>query len=187
MDVRILLIPKRENPPTIKANKASSTGKLVAHFLEDTRLKHPGESQRWKYRETCRGNVDYRNPGIPYSTVQKEDSNRKETVKRLIQQFENHPNWDSLILDKNKTEEFDPFSEKSKELITAWAIRNTSSFARLLERYSAFIALCIGKRALYTARAASTGSLEKGIDSWTRQDTTSCQFPAALSTKHMTC
>ena len=32
MDVRILLVPKRENPPTITANKASSTGKLVAHF-----------------------------------------------------------------------------------------------------------------------------------------------------------
>ena len=32
MDVRILLIPKQENPPTITANKASSTGKLVAHF-----------------------------------------------------------------------------------------------------------------------------------------------------------
>ena len=32
MDVRILLISKRENPPTIKANKARSTGKLVAHI-----------------------------------------------------------------------------------------------------------------------------------------------------------
>ena len=32
MDVRTLLIPKRENPPTITVNKASSTGKLVARF-----------------------------------------------------------------------------------------------------------------------------------------------------------
>ena len=32
MDVRILLIPKRENPPTITGNKACSTGKFVAHF-----------------------------------------------------------------------------------------------------------------------------------------------------------
>ena len=30
---RQILIPKRENPPTITANKASNTGKLVAHFL----------------------------------------------------------------------------------------------------------------------------------------------------------
>ena len=64
-----------------------------------------------KYKETSRGNVDYRIPGIPHSTVQdqEEDSNRKETVKRLIQQFENHPNRDSLIQDLNKTEEFNPF------------------------------------------------------------------------------
>ena len=32
MDDTILLISKRENPPTIKANRASSTGKLVAHI-----------------------------------------------------------------------------------------------------------------------------------------------------------
>ena len=32
MDVRILLMPKRENPPTIKANKAWSTGKPIAHI-----------------------------------------------------------------------------------------------------------------------------------------------------------
>ena len=36
-----------------------------------------------------------------------------------MQQFENHPNQDSLIEDLNKTEEFNPFSEKSKELITS--------------------------------------------------------------------
>ena len=40
-------------------------------------------------------------------------------MKRLIQQFENLPSRDSLIEDLNKTEEFNPFSEKSKELITS--------------------------------------------------------------------
>ena len=51
-----------------------------SHF-EDTLRKHLEESQRGKYRETSDGNVDYRIPGIPHSTVQKEDSNRKEVVK----------------------------------------------------------------------------------------------------------
>ena len=40
-------------------------------------------------------------------------------VKRPIQQFENHPNRDSLVKDLNKTEEFNPFCEKSKELIAS--------------------------------------------------------------------
>ena len=105
--------------------------------LEDTRRKHLEESQRGKYKETCRGNVDYRIQGIPHSTVQKEDSNRKEIVKILIQQFENHPNRDSLIEDLNKIEEFNPFREKSKELITSMGNTNTSSFARPLLKYNA--------------------------------------------------
>ena len=48
-----------------------------------------GETRRSRYEETRRGTVDHRIQGIPHSTVQKEDSNRKEIVK--IQQFENHP------------------------------------------------------------------------------------------------
>ena len=53
-------------------------------LLEETRRKHPEESQRGKYRETCRDDVDYRIQGLPHSTVRKEDSNRKEIVKRRI-------------------------------------------------------------------------------------------------------
>ena len=84
------------------------------------------ETRRSRYKETCLGNVDDGVQSIPYSTVQKEDSNRTEIVKRLIQQFENHPNRDPLIKDLNKTEEFDPFSEKSEELITSMG--NTEYF-----------------------------------------------------------
>ena len=73
MDVRIFPITKREHPPTITANEARSTKKVAAH-LEETR--------RAKYEETRSGNVGYRIPGIPHSTVQKEDSNRKEMVKK---------------------------------------------------------------------------------------------------------
>ena len=40
-------------------------------------------------------------------------------MKRLIQQFETHPNRDSKMEDLKWTEEFNPFSEKSKELITS--------------------------------------------------------------------
>ena len=39
MDVRILPTSKRENPPTIKANKAWSTGKPVAHTSQASRRK----------------------------------------------------------------------------------------------------------------------------------------------------
>ena len=79
----------------------------------DVRTSADHQSERSaKYEETRRGNVDHRIQGVPRSAVQKEDSNRKEIVKRLIQQCENHPNRDSLIEDVNKTEEFNPLSEK---------------------------------------------------------------------------
>ena len=69
-----------ESRSEIKANKARSRRKLVAR-ISGTRRKHPGESQRWKYRENCRGNVDYSIPSTLHSTIQKEDSNRRETAK----------------------------------------------------------------------------------------------------------
>ena len=46
------------------------------------------------------------------------DTKRKETVNRSIQQVENHPNRDLLLQDFNKSEEINPFSEESKDLIT---------------------------------------------------------------------
>ena len=70
------------------------------------------------YGETCSGNVDYRIPDTPHSTVQQQDTNRREAVKKLIQQFENHPNKESFLQGLNKTEEINKFSEESKKLIT---------------------------------------------------------------------
>ena len=46
------------------------------------------------------------------------DTNPKETVKRLIQQFENPPNREWLSKDFIKTEEINRFGEESKDLIT---------------------------------------------------------------------
>ena len=135
---RVVLTPNlqygRQDPPNPEARKSADHHReqsvkyreTCRSLLADTRRKHPRESQRCKYRETCRGNVDYRILVIPHPTVQKEDSKSKETVKRLIQQFENHPNRDSLIQDLIKTDEFNQFSDKSMELITSMG--NTEYF-----------------------------------------------------------
>ena len=159
MDVRIFLIPKREHPPTVTANKPSTLTSR-GHTSQSTQ-----RSQRCKYRETCRGNVDYTIQGIPHSAVLKEDSNRKETVKRLIQQFENHPICDSLLEDLSKTEEFNPFSEKSKELITSMGDTEYFKLCESSSKIQALIVLFIGKLASYTAPAANVCSRRKGIDS----------------------
>ena len=91
----------RQDPPSPDARKSTDHQRKGVYsetcrsLLEDTRRKHPRKVRRWRCRETCRGYVEYRISRFSHSTVQKEDTNRKETVKRLIQQFENHPNRDS--------------------------------------------------------------------------------------------
>ena len=58
-------------------------------MYEEIRRTHLEETRRAKFEQT-RG-VDCRIQGFPHSAVQKEDFNRKEMVKRLIQQLETHP------------------------------------------------------------------------------------------------
>ena len=115
------------------------------------------ETLRSRYKETCRGNVDCRIQGIPHSTVQKEDSNCKDIVKRRIQQFENHPNRDSLIEDLNKIEEFNLFNEKSKELITSMGNTEYFELCEISSKNNALIVIYIGKLASYTAPTAHVG------------------------------
>ena len=119
MDVRILLISKRENPPTIVANKASSAGKPVAHFSRTHAASIPKKVSDGSTGKpvavtlTTEFQVYLTQPSIKKTRIAKKPS------EGLFQQFENYPNQDSLIQDLNKTEEFNPLSEKSKELITS--------------------------------------------------------------------
>ena len=85
---------------------------------QEARKSHDHQSVSGSHGETRSGNVDNSIPGMPHATVQQQDTNRKETVKILIQQFENHPNKESFLQDLNKTEKIKTLSEESKKLIT---------------------------------------------------------------------
>ena len=87
---RVVLTPMskngRQDPPNPDERKNTdhqSEERLYREtchlLLEDTRREQPRESQRYQYTETCRGNVDYRIPDIPLSTVHQVDKNRKES------------------------------------------------------------------------------------------------------------
>ena len=84
----------------------------------DARQSDNYESEMREHRRTCSGKLDFRIPGIPHSTVGQVDTNRKETVKRLIEQFENHPNRNVLLKAFQKAEEINHFSKEPKNLIT---------------------------------------------------------------------
>ena len=69
------------------------------------------------WRETCRGETDIRIWGLPLSAVQEHDHIRKQAAQKLIHQFENHPNKEAPQEDLQQKRAFNPFSEKSKEMI----------------------------------------------------------------------
>ena len=142
---RVVLAPNlqqgRQDPPNPEARKSAD---------------HQSE-QRAKYEETRRGDLDKRIQGVPHLAVLKDLLAR--IVKRLIQQFENHPHRDSLMKGLNKTEKFNPFSEKSKELISSMG---NTEYVKLCEMFSKTqclgFTLYSGKRALVTAPAANACS-----------------------------
>ena len=76
--------------------------------------------------ETWCNNVNYIIPSITHSAVEQQDTNRRDTVEKLIQPFESHPNKESFLQDSSKTEENYEFSEKSQKLISD--MNNTEIF-----------------------------------------------------------
>ena len=65
-----------------------------------------------EFGETRCGNIDCRIQSLPHSNDQQQDDTLKEAVKKLIHQFETHPNRDALKADMEKDQAFNPVSEK---------------------------------------------------------------------------
>ena len=65
--------------------------------ITDSRKSHDCESEEHEHRETCSsGRVDFQIPSIPHSTVEQVETSRKETVKRLVEQFEKSPKQENV-------------------------------------------------------------------------------------------
>ena len=60
--------------------------------------------------------------GLPYSTVEPQDTMHKDCVKKLIHQVETHPNREALNADLEQNQAYNPFSEKSKDMIRSMEI-----------------------------------------------------------------
>ena len=88
--------------------------------VAESRNSDDRENEVYQHRETCGSDhcVDFRIPGIPHSAVEQIETNRKEKVRRLIEQFESHPNRNMLLKDVENSEETIHFSQESKDLIT---------------------------------------------------------------------
>ena len=58
--------------------------------------------------------IDFNIPGLPHSTVKQLHN---ASVRELIQKIENHPHRRALQRDLQQSQQFNPFSQESKEMI----------------------------------------------------------------------
>ena len=111
--------PSKRTKREVRGNSSCTSR---GHMHQTSRRKSQSED-----KETCCGHVDCSIQGIPPSMVQKKDIDRQRNCKKTGSTVrESHPNRESYVKDLNKTEEFNPFSEKSKKLITSMG--NTEYF-----------------------------------------------------------
>ena len=82
-----------------------------------TRESPSSDKHGGTYRETWRGEIDFRIQGLNHSVVQEHDHIRKQAVQKLIHQPENQPNKEALHEDLQQHRAYNPFSETSKEMI----------------------------------------------------------------------
>ena len=107
--------PKLPRETLVSNSQHAQKGVLIT----DSRKSDDREYEVHKHRRTCSSScLDFRTRGIPHSTVQQVETNRKETVRPIIEQFENHPNKIMLLKDFEKSEEIHHSSRESKDLIT---------------------------------------------------------------------
>ena len=88
-------------------------------LITDSRKSDDREDEIHEHKETsCSNRSDFRIPGIQHSVVEHVETNRTATVRRLIEQFEHHPNGNMLLKVFEKSEEINHFSQESKDSIT---------------------------------------------------------------------
>ena len=110
--------------------------------VPESRTSDDRANEVHQHRETSGSDlcVDFRILGIPHSAVELVETNRKEKVRRLIEQLERHPNMNMLLMGFEKSKEIIHFSQESKDLITEMGNDETSSSKRPLRRDNVQIA-----------------------------------------------
>ena len=115
--VNLLLWPQRIVLNPNLHDGRQDTSSFDARTPVDHSSKHRGTCGGGTFKETCRGEIDFRIQGLPHSTVQEQDHTSKEAVQKLIHQFETDLNRDALKADLKQNHTFNPFSELSKGMI----------------------------------------------------------------------
>ena len=82
---------------------------------QEARSSWETQSDAQSFRETGCNIVDYRIPGISFSTVQQQDEHRQQTVAKLIEKFDSHQ-YEEQFKDMSQTQKIIRFGEASQKL-----------------------------------------------------------------------
>ena len=119
--------------------KANSHSGQPDQREQDARTSCDQPSELKSSREAWNSTVDNRIPVIPLSTIEQQDTNRKDKVKKLIEQFESHPYKECFLQDLRQTQKIDKFSEESQVLIAD--MNNTKSSTRTTTTSHQFLSM----------------------------------------------
>ena len=89
---------------TVKEQHAPEEHREIASFKTDNEF-NPAINEE---------DIDFKIPGLPHSTVKQLHG---ASVRELIQKIENHPDRHALQQDLQQSQQFNPFSQESKEMI----------------------------------------------------------------------
>ena len=89
---------------TVKEQFAPEENRDIASFNTDNEFN----------RAINEDNIDFNFPGVPHSTVKQSHG---VNVQNLIQKIENHPHRHALQHDLQQRQQFNPFSQESKDMI----------------------------------------------------------------------
>ena len=109
------LYSKRTSKMVNKIHKAKTQDHLGNHQAIRRITGKPGTNA-----------FDYRIPGVPFSVVEQQDTNRQNKIKKLIEKFENQQHKESFIQDLSQTQKTNKFSKESQDLIAD--MNNTEIF-----------------------------------------------------------
>ncbi len=138
------------SPPKITLKTAWTKRRVDTSNLE----ARESSADSSEHRETCSqkgvndGSVNqHRETGsLSDNCLEQQDTTRKNIVKNLIHQIETHPHREALKADLQQNQEYNPFSEESK---------NTSRCAKSPPRSSALYVWRIARKGSCTADADS--------------------------------
>ena len=121
-----LLIPKREHPPTLKANEARRTRRLVARI-----------SKKITQRSTRKL--------VAVTLIQNSRFSSLNGSERRHKSQRNPKKTDSTVRESPKLRSSIRPAKSRRSWSPAWATRSSSGYARSLLNYNALIVLHIGK------------------------------------------